>query len=129
MRYLAKPMAASLLGILVFTCALHGEIFLPGMQPLEGGIEFAKVAQCRMCHAETKNGPADPFLSWQGGMMAQAEASQGSPCIQVCRLDDDGVCIGCLRTIDEIECWPAMDSEARRRLLLELERRRAAMTV
>lgn len=49
-----------------------GEVFLPGMQPKESGIEFAKVQQCRMCHAKTKNGDADPFFSWQGGMMSQA---------------------------------------------------------
>ncbi len=53
-------------------CAGFGEIFLPGMQPGEGGIEFAKVEQCRMCHSNTKNGEADPFFSWGGGMMAQA---------------------------------------------------------
>jgi hypothetical protein len=47
-------------------------VLLPGTQPEEGGIEFAKVQQCVMCHARTKNGPADPFFSWQGGMMAQA---------------------------------------------------------
>jgi hypothetical protein len=47
-------------------------ILLPGTQPEEGGIEFAKVQQCLMCHARTKNGDADPFFSWQGGMMAQA---------------------------------------------------------
>jgi hypothetical protein len=48
------------------------EIFLPGMQPKEAGIEFAKVQQCKMCHGGTKNGDADPVFSWQGGMMAQA---------------------------------------------------------
>ncbi len=52
--------------------AAMGEIFLPGMQPKEAGIEFAKVQQCQMCHGKTKNGDADPVLSWQGGMMAQA---------------------------------------------------------
>jgi hypothetical protein len=51
---------------------LSAEVFLPGMQPKEAGIEFAKVQQCRMCHSNTNNGPADPYLSWQGGMMAQA---------------------------------------------------------
>jgi hypothetical protein len=40
------------------------------MQPNEAGIEFAKVQQCRMCHAGTKNGQADPFLSWQTGIMS-----------------------------------------------------------
>jgi hypothetical protein len=48
------------------------EVFMPGMQPEEAGIEFVKVQQCKMCHGGTDNGTADPMLSWQGGMMAQA---------------------------------------------------------
>ncbi len=56
--------------------------------------------------------------------MSQAASTPGSPCVQVCRLDDDGLCIGCLRTIDEITCWPELDSDARTRLLEELKRRR-----
>jgi len=46
------------------------EVFLPGMQPKEAGIEFAKVQQCRMCHARTNNKNADPFVSWQSGIMS-----------------------------------------------------------
>ncbi|NOG53892.1 MAG: hypothetical protein HND57_06120 [Planctomycetes bacterium] len=50
-----------------------GQIFLPGTQPNEGGIEFGKVQQCIMCHSETPNEKeADPYFSWSGGMMAQA---------------------------------------------------------
>lgn len=59
--------AGLVLLILDYACA---EVFLPGMQPEEAGIEFAKVQQCRMCHAGTKNGSADPFLSWQSGLMS-----------------------------------------------------------
>lgn len=55
-----------------FTGAVWAEIYLPGMQPKEAGVEFVKVQQCQMCHAGTKNGVADPMLSWQSGMMAQA---------------------------------------------------------
>ncbi len=40
-----------------------------------------------------------------------------SPCIDVCRLDARGLCIGCRRTIAEISEWPAA-SEARRREIL-----------
>src|SRR5210317_1783587 len=58
--------------VLLSLAATQAEIFLPGMQPKEAGIEFAKVQQCRMCHSGTKNGAADPFLSWEGSMMAQA---------------------------------------------------------
>ncbi|MBE0537417.1 MAG: hypothetical protein IH624_17275 [Phycisphaerae bacterium] len=57
---------------LFLPAAASAKIFLPGMQPEEAGIEFAKVEQCQMCHSNTKNGDADPMYSWQGGMMAQA---------------------------------------------------------
>lgn len=95
---LAKPMVAGILGVLVFGCGLQAEVFLPGMQPLEGGIEFAKVAQCRMCHSGTKNGPADPFLSWQGGMMAQAARDPVfRASMTIANQDIDGVGEFCLR--------------------------------
>ena len=68
-RFLVPACLICLTGL---TGILSGEIFLPGMQPEEAGIEFAKVEQCRMCHSQTVNGPADPVLSWQGGMMSQA---------------------------------------------------------
>jgi hypothetical protein len=55
-----------------FLGSLPAAIVLPGTQPLEGGIEFGKVAQCVLCHAETKNGLADPYASWHGSMMGQA---------------------------------------------------------
>ncbi|MCK4999316.1 MAG: hypothetical protein KAS23_07270 [Anaerohalosphaera sp.] len=58
--------------LFLFGSVVSADIFLPGMQPKEAGIEFAKVKQCEMCHGGTKNGDADPFFSWQGGMMANA---------------------------------------------------------
>ncbi|MBC8469084.1 MAG: hypothetical protein H8D56_06395 [Planctomycetes bacterium] len=68
MHGLHKFMFAGFVILIVdYACA---EVFLPGMQPKEAGIEFAKVQQCRMCHAGTKNGSADPFLSWQSGLMS-----------------------------------------------------------
>jgi predicted Fe-S protein YdhL (DUF1289 family) len=45
------------------------------------------------------------------------EAGVPSPCIDVCRLDSQGLCIGCRRTIDEIAEW-SRASEARRREIL-----------
>ena len=40
-----------------------------------------------------------------------------SPCIQVCKLNDCGVCIGCFRTIDEIAGWTEM-TESQKRLVI-----------
>lgn len=47
-----------------------------------------------------------------------------SPCIQVCTLDARGeFCLGCLRTLAEIEAWGSLGAVAKRALLAELERR------
>ena len=40
-----------------------------------------------------------------------------SPCINICRLDARGLCVGCRRTMNEIAEWPHA-SEARRREIL-----------
>ncbi|CAJ0814209.1 MULTISPECIES: DUF1289 domain-containing protein [Ralstonia] len=47
---------------------------------------------------------------------AQAERAQPvtSPCISVCKMDDArGLCLGCMRTIDEIAAWSTMSDAAR----------------
>jgi len=50
-----------------------------------------------------------------------------SPCISVCRIDSStGLCVGCLRTLDEIAAWGALDDDARRVVLQAITVRRAA---
>ena len=34
-----------------------------------------------------------------------------SPCKRVCRLDEDGMCVGCFRNLDEIANWSIMSKE------------------
>jgi predicted Fe-S protein YdhL (DUF1289 family) len=56
---------------------------------------------------------------------AKMPSAVPSPCINVCRMDDaTGWCAGCLRTIDEIAAWSALDDEARREIWVDLGRRR-----
>ena len=47
-----------------------------------------------------------------------------SPCIRLCTLDDNDICVGCYRSIDEICAWGGA-SEAERRAILEAAARRA----
>ncbi|HXZ60968.1 MAG TPA: DUF1289 domain-containing protein [Steroidobacteraceae bacterium] len=62
--------------------------------------------------------------------MTQAQPVQApperppSPCINVCSLDAQGYCIGCLRTGAEIGRWLAMSAAEQWRLIAELEERR-----
>jgi uncharacterized protein len=48
-----------------------------------------------------------------------------SPCVGVCTLDGaTGWCEGCLRTIDEIAAWGALDERTRREIWKRLPARR-----
>jgi predicted Fe-S protein YdhL (DUF1289 family) len=49
-----------------------------------------------------------------------------SPCIDVCKIDGDtGMCIGCLRTRDEIRGWKNMTDDLRLQMIEELSHRKA----
>ena len=55
------------------------------------------------------------------------EAPVPSPCTDICRIDpQSGWCEGCLRTIDEIAAWGALDDRTRREIWKRLPARRAA---
>jgi len=48
-----------------------------------------------------------------------------SPCVRNCCLDDDNVCLGCGRSLDEIVSWSTAD-DAEKRATLDRSRLRAA---
>jgi hypothetical protein len=50
-----------------------------------------------------------------------------SPCVSVCALDEQDICIGCQRTAAEITLWGRMSNDERRDVLQRcVERTRAA---
>jgi predicted Fe-S protein YdhL (DUF1289 family) len=48
-----------------------------------------------------------------------------SPCIDICKLNEHDVCIGCKRTIGEIAQWSAMTAEEQWRVVNALPHRQA----
>lgn len=60
--------------------------------------------------------------------MSAAPASVPSPCVSICRMDAaSGWCEGCLRTIDEIAAWSALDDMRKRAIWKLLPQRREAL--
>jgi uncharacterized protein len=61
--------------------------------------------------------------------MNDIDPSVQSPCVRNCCLDDDLVCLGCFRSIEEIKEWSIVDDH-RRRLILQnaMQRREASRT-
>jgi predicted Fe-S protein YdhL (DUF1289 family) len=48
-----------------------------------------------------------------------------SPCIRNCQLDDNDICIGCHRSLDEVKSWRLDSIERRHEILLNADQRRA----
>ncbi len=43
-----------------------------------------------------------------------------SPCIGVCRIGPQGLCLGCARTLEEIAAWGSLSAAERERIMEEL---------
>ena len=56
--------------------------------------------------------------------MSDAAHPVKSPCIEVCSLNDQDVCIGCYRTANEIIEWFSASDERKRQILAALSDRR-----
>ncbi len=52
-----------------------------------------------------------------------------SPCVKICQIDDDGLCVGCDRTLDEIAGWGSWPAERRDAVMMALPTRRALKTL
>ena len=51
-----------------------------------------------------------------------------SPCVNICVMHPaEGICVGCLRTLDEIAGWSMMSPENRRAVLAQLPDRKPAL--
>lgn len=46
-----------------------------------------------------------------------------SPCMSVCALDEDDICIGCFRTAEEISNWSVMSDKERSQVLSDITQR------
>lgn len=54
------------------------------------------------------------------GMSVEMLPIVSTPCIGVCRLDRDNLCMGCRRTLGEIAAWSRLDESERLRLMREV---------
>lgn len=47
-----------------------------------------------------------------------------SPCVKICVIETDGLCVGCARTLEEIAGWSQMTPLERRSVMAALPGRR-----
>lgn len=63
------------------------------------------------------------YLLTPGG--AEAPPAE-SPCVKICVIEADGLCVGCARTLDEIARWQQMTPAQRQEVMAQLPSRRRA---
>lgn len=57
-------------------------------------------------------------------MACRIKPETESPCVNICRMDaDNQYCIGCFRTVQEIQNWTSMTDEERERIMSQLDSR------
>ncbi len=59
-------------------------------------------------------------------MTDSIQSAPESPCVSICALDSNDVCMGCFRTGDEIVDWFTADPERKREILRASTKRRDA---
>lgn len=47
-----------------------------------------------------------------------------SPCIHVCTKDENGICLGCYRSLEEIRAWYKSTDEEKLKIIENAEQRR-----
>ncbi|UFH48598.1 DUF1289 domain-containing protein [Pseudomonas sp. KNUC1026] len=57
---------------------------------------------------------------------AERERPVRSPCVSICALDEQDLCLGCQRTASEISRWGRMSNDERRQVLAQLAERARA---
>ena len=63
--------------------------------------------------------------SWRSTPTMTTEAPVKSPCVEICVLNEQDVCVGCYRTANEITEWTVLDNERKAEVVaLAAERRR-----
>ncbi|MFT6551303.1 MAG: putative Fe-S protein YdhL (DUF1289 family) [Zhongshania marina] len=50
--------------------------------------------------------------------MTLKEKPVASPCVSVCALDDQDICTGCYRSLQEIGDWSEMNNERKREVII-----------
>ena len=46
--------------------------------------------------------------------------SISSPCVDICKLDGDGICVGCFRDLNEIARWSGMTEDEKLRVIFRI---------
>lgn len=71
--------------------------------------------------ADSQKSASDPLAA-----RTASETPVRSPCVSICCLDENDICIGCYRSGDEICAWSGLNNDQRRAVLEQVAVREKA---
>lgn len=77
----------------------------------------------KVSEAVTQSAPVRPAKP----LYSNVSPAVPSPCISLCRLDEQKVCLGCFRHVEDIREWRSADDERRRVICTEAQRRKSSI--
>ena len=77
----------------------------------------------KVSEAVTQSAPVRPAKP----LYSNVSAAVPSPCISLCRLDEQKVCLGCFRHVEDIREWRSADDERRRVICAQAQQRRSSV--
>ena len=60
-------------------------------------------------------------------MMSDFQITIKSPCIGLCSLNIDKICLGCYRSLEEIGTWLQLDNQSKTQILANCHNRKAVL--
>jgi predicted Fe-S protein YdhL (DUF1289 family) len=60
----------------------------------------------------------------QHQLIASTQDQLSSPCVKNCCLDDNDICLGCFRSLEEIRKWRQVDDDTRHCFLINAQCRK-----
>lgn len=58
-------------------------------------------------------------------LYSNASSAVQSPCVSLCKLDEERVCVGCFRHVEDIREWRSADDDRRREIIAQAAARKA----
>lgn len=65
-------------------------------------------------------------VTGRGVQSKERERPVPSPCVSICALDENDICVGCFRSGLEIAAWGGMSNDEKRQVLVKVAEREEA---
>jgi len=67
--------------------------------------------------------PKNSINTWRWTNGSMTDRQLVSPCVSICALDEEDICVGCFRTGGEISIWGLLSDDEKREVFRRIDQR------